>query len=124
MFGVPESRIPSIIESVGLSAAGHERVRGYSAGMQRRLALGRLILGAPRLLLLDEPYNNFDSQGIELVNRVIQDARDRGGSALVVLHDRRQGEGVLDRVIELGRGIVIDALASATPRQPAAGIAS
>lgn len=107
MLGIPESGIERAIDRVGLSHARHERVRGFSAGMQRRLALARIILGAPGVLLLDEPYNNFDPQGIELVNEVIEEARQRGGSALVVLHDRRQGERVLDRIIELGRGVVI-----------------
>jgi ABC-type multidrug transport system ATPase subunit len=54
-------------------------------------------------------------QGIELVNEVIQDARNRGGAALVVLHDRRQGERVLDRIIELGRGAVIGTTPIAKP---------
>jgi heme exporter protein A len=107
MFGVDESGILPAIDRVGLSRSRDERVRGFSAGMQRRLALARMILGAPGLLLLDEPYNNFDQQGIELVNEVIQDARRGGGSALVVLHDRRQGERVLDRMVELGRGVLI-----------------
>jgi len=107
MFGIAESGIEAAIDRVGLAQSRNERVRGFSAGMQRRLALARLILGTPSLLLLDEPYNNFDPQGIELVNEVIEDARRGGGSALVVLHDRRQGERVLDRVIELGRGVVI-----------------
>jgi heme exporter protein A len=107
MFGVDESGIAPVLDRVGLTGVRHERVRGYSAGMQRRLALARLVLGVPRLLLLDEPYNNFDTQGIELVNHVIRDARDRGGSARVVLHDRRQGEHGLDRVIVLGRGVVV-----------------
>ena len=107
MFGIVETGIDAAIDRVGLAQARNERVRGFSAGMQRRLALARLILGAPNLLLLDEPYNNFDPQGIELVNEVIEDARRGGGSALVVLHDRRQGERVLDRIIELGRGVVI-----------------
>jgi heme exporter protein A len=107
MFGIAESGIEAVIDRVGLAQSRNERVRGFSAGMQRRLALARLILGAPNLLLLDEPYNNFDPQGIELVNEVIEDARRGGGSALVVLHDRRQGERVLDRIIELGRGVVI-----------------
>ena len=107
MFGIEESRIPAVMERVGLWGARDERVRGFSAGMQRRLALARLILGSPRLLLLDEPYNNFDAQGIELVNAVIEEARTNGGSALVVLHDRRQGEHVLDRIVELGRGVVV-----------------
>lgn len=113
MLGISEAGIPAALERVGLAREARERVRGFSAGMQRRLALARLILGTPGLLLLDEPYNNFDPQGIELVNEVIQDARRRGGAALVVLHDRRQGERVLDRIIELGRGAVISGPAGA-----------
>jgi heme exporter protein A len=115
MFGVAESGIPFVLERVGLGNAQDERVRGFSAGMQRRLALARLILGSPKLLLLDEPYNNFDAQGIQLVNEVIQEARRGGGGALVVLHDRRQGEHVLDRVAELGHGVVVGVSAGATP---------
>jgi len=107
MLGVSESSIAPALERVGLTHAKAERVRGFSAGMQRRLALARLILGSPRLLLLDEPYNNFDPQGIELVNDVIEGVRETGGSALVVLHDQRQGERVLDRVIELSRGALL-----------------
>jgi heme exporter protein A len=123
MLGIGHSTIDDAIDRVGLSASRHERVRGFSAGMQRRLALARLILGAPRVLLLDEPYNNFDPQGIELVNEVIQEARERGGSALVVLHDRRQGERVLDRIIELGRGVVISTGETRRPLAPAVGMA-
>ena len=115
MLGIAESGIDGAIDRVGLAHSRHERVRGFSAGMQRRLALARLILGTPGLLLLDEPYNNFDPQGIELVNEVIDDARARGGSALVVLHDRRQGEKVLDRIIELGRGVIVGSAPAAPP---------
>jgi heme exporter protein A len=113
MFGIAETGIGAVLERVGLAQAREERVRGFSAGMQRRLALARLILGSPRLLLLDEPYNNFDPQGIELVNEVIEDARRAGGSAFVVLHDQRQGERVLDRVIELNRGALVGGHAEA-----------
>jgi heme exporter protein A len=107
MLGIDEGGIAGALDRVGLAQARDERVRGFSAGMQRRLALARLILGSPRLLLLDEPYNNFDPQGIELVNEVIEEARRGGGSAFVVLHDQRQGERVLDRVIELNRGALV-----------------
>jgi heme exporter protein A len=108
MLGADESTIAPVLERVGLWRERNERVRGYSAGMQRRVALARLMLGQPRLLLLDEPYNNFDADGIALVNDVIQEARDRDGAALVVLHDRRQGAQVLDRIVELARGVVVD----------------
>jgi heme exporter protein A len=106
MLAADEARIAPTLERVGLWRERDERVRGYSAGMQRRLALGRLLLGTPKLLLLDEPYNNFDVDGIALVNDVIHETREHGGSALVVLHDRRQGERLLDRTIELARGVI------------------
>ena len=106
MLGTDEATIAPVLERVGLWRFRDERVRSFSAGMQRRLALGRLLLGRPRLLLLDEPYNNFDPEGIALVNDVIRETRDLGGAALVVLHDRRQGEGVLDRVLEMAQGII------------------
>jgi heme exporter protein A len=120
MLGIAENGIGAVLERVGLLQVRDERVRGFSAGMQRRLALARLILGSPRLLLLDEPYNNFDPQGIELVNEVIEDARNAGGSAFVVLHDQRQGERVLDRVIELSRG----ALVGSTVEAPSLSLAT
>lgn len=107
MLGAAEHLIPPMLERVGLWRERAEPVRSYSAGMQRRLALARLLLGRPRLLLLDEPYNNFDADGITLVNEVLVEAREGGGAALVVLHDRRQGDGLLDRIVELSRGAVV-----------------
>jgi heme exporter protein A len=107
MHGIAEAPIDDILERVGLTRERDERVRGYSAGMQRRLALGRLLLHRPRLLLLDEPYNNFDAAGVALLNDVIAETRGRGGAALVVLHDRRQAASILDRVIELSRGSLV-----------------
>ncbi|HSA54286.1 MAG TPA: heme ABC exporter ATP-binding protein CcmA [Gemmatimonadaceae bacterium] len=123
MLGHPETGIAAVLERVGLAREAHERVRGFSAGMQRRLALARLVLAGPRLLLLDEPYNNFDADGIELVNDVIRDARDSGGAALVVLHDRRQGEHLLDRVVELVRGAAAEPVDDARSAQPALRVA-
>src|SRR5690606_16945753 len=71
MAGMPasESAVVAALEQVGLAEERKERVRGFSAGMRRRLALARLLLRPPRLLLLDEPYASFDADGILLVNR-------------------------------------------------------
>jgi ABC-type multidrug transport system ATPase subunit len=106
MLRVSEADVPLVLERVGLWGERNERVRGFSAGMQRRLALGRLMLSRPRLLLLDEPYNNFDPAGIALVDEVIRAVREAGGAALVVIHDRRQGAELLTRIVELRRGVV------------------
>ena len=77
----------SAVERVGLADVADERVRGFSSGMLRRLSLARVLVQQPRLLLLDEPYNNLDAQGIALLNEVIRETIGRGGSALVVVHD-------------------------------------
>jgi heme exporter protein A len=116
MFDADHSRIAPLLERVGLWRDRDERVRGYSAGMQRRLALARLLLQQPRLLLLDEPYNNFDRDGIALVNDVLDETRRRGGAAMVVVHEGRQGAGYLNRLLELSRGLI-----AADGAAPAAG---
>jgi heme exporter protein A len=106
MLGEDFSRIPAILERVGLGREGKETVRTFSAGMQRRLSLGRLLLQRPRLLLLDEPYNNFDPAGIALVNDVVRDIRESGGAAMIVLHDRHSAGDILDRVVQFKQGMV------------------
>ena len=75
------------LERVGLTHVAGERVRGFSSGMLRRLSLARVLVQRPRLLLLDEPYNNFDAQGIGLLNDVIRETIAGGGAALIVVHD-------------------------------------
>ncbi len=115
MGGYDTAGIDAILERVGLTHVAEERARGFSAGMSRRLALGRLLLARPRLLLLDEPYNNFDAAGIGLVNEVITETCQRGGAAIVVVHDRRQAEHLIDRDIVLARGALVPQLATDEP---------
>src|SRR5262245_33681040 len=89
MLGRPshDDAILTALASVGLERSANERVRTFSSGMQRRLAIARLRLHAPPLLLLDEPYNSIDSDGVQLVNELIASTRRAGGAALVVVHD-------------------------------------
>lgn len=87
MLHRPPSVADAALERVGLAHVSAERVRGFSSGMLRRLSLARLLVQRPRLLLLDEPYNNFDAQGIGLLNEVIRETVGDGGSALIVVHD-------------------------------------
>jgi ABC-type multidrug transport system ATPase subunit len=104
---VVASEIDAVLDRVGLRQVAHERLRTFSSGMQRRLALGRILLQAPRLLLLDEPYNSFDREGVALVNEVVREVVHRhGGTALIVLHDRQSAGGLLDRIVTLHAGKV------------------
>jgi heme ABC exporter ATP-binding subunit CcmA len=79
--------VSDVLDRVGLARDADERVRFFSSGMQRRLALARVLLREARLLLLDEPFNTLDADGAALVNQCITDTLERGGSVLVVLHD-------------------------------------
>jgi heme exporter protein A len=105
----PDRRtVEQALERVGLRADIHGRVRTFSSGMQRRVALARLYLRPARLLLLDEPYNSLDAGGVQLIDDLLVDARQRGGAALVVLHDLERGRAMFDRVIELREGKVVE----------------
>jgi heme exporter protein A len=96
--------VDAVLARVGLRHAADERVRGFSAGMERRLAVARMLLAEPRLLLLDEPYSNLDAEGIAMMSGVITEAVRNGGAALVVLHELAPAAGILSRTITLRDG--------------------
>ena len=93
--------IDEVLARVGLEGVRDTRVRGFSAGMQRRLALARLILARPRVLLLDEPYANLDTDGVSVVNATIAETVNGGGAALVVLHEVAPALDVLNRMVTI-----------------------
>ena len=104
MLGLSHTVADGSLERVGLAHVADDRVRGFSAGMQRRLALARLILRSPRVLLLDEPYSNLDNQGVELMNSVINDVVRSEGAALVALHELAPAKATLDRTLTIVDG--------------------
>lgn len=111
MLGRPVAvdQIREALALVALERFAGERTRGFSAGMQRRVGLARLLLQRPRLVLLDEPYAAFDTAGIQLVNAFLAEQLARGGAAVVATHDLARARGVLGRVIELHGGRVVGA---------------
>jgi len=122
MLGLPYAAAQASLERVGLAYAAGDRVRGFSAGMQRRLALARLILRNPRVLLLDEPYSNLDAEGVDLMNSVIGDVVRSGGAALVALHELAPAKATLDRTLTLVEGRIEAAHAERAPRERATSI--
>jgi heme exporter protein A len=104
MLGLPHTLADGSLERVGLASVASSRVRGFSAGMQRRLGLARLIMRSPRILLLDEPYSNLDEEGVELMNSVIRDVMEKGGAALLALHELAPAKGMIDRTLRLVEG--------------------
>jgi ABC-type multidrug transport system ATPase subunit len=111
----PAEGIDAALETVGLAGAADDRVRTYSTGMLRRLAIARLRVNCPAVALLDEPYGGLDEPGRELVDRLLLDLRADGRTALVATHERARMEAVADAVHRLERGIVVEQ----QPRPPA-----
>lgn len=85
--GLDPSRVPEVLERVGLSHVADERVRGYSAGMRQRVAVARTFLRRPELLLLDEPYAGLDAEARDLVDEAVLDARSQGQTVIVATHE-------------------------------------
>lgn len=119
MLGRDAAGIDAALDRVGLLRDADERVRTFSSGMQRRLSLARLLMQRPRVLLLDEPYNSLDRQGVALVNEVVAEVvrGSEGGAALIVLHDRQSAGALLDRVEVMFQGRIEG---QAEPELPAA----
>lgn len=104
MLGVAPTLADTVLERAGLAAVADERVRGFSAGMQRRVAVARLMMRTSRVLLLDEPYANLDEQGVTLMNSFLRDTLNAGGTALVALHELAPAKSILTRTVTLADG--------------------
>lgn len=92
------------LDHVGLTSVASERVRGFSAGMRRRLGLARLVIRPPRVLLLDEPYASFDQDGIDVVNEFAAGVAGKGGVVLLATHDLTRALEVMTRRVHIADG--------------------
>ena len=82
------SQLKRALDQTGIGAYGNLKIRQFSAGMKKRLALAKAILAQPQLLLLDEPYNALDDGGVAITNQLIQDTMKRDGTVVMTTHDR------------------------------------
>jgi len=106
------------LEAVDLGASAEQRARTFSAGMKRRLALARVLLGRARLLLLDEPFTGLDRAGRKWLAEFLLGFKSRGGAFVVATHSFDAGLGVGDRVAILSGGrIVLDRPAAELGRE-------
>jgi heme ABC exporter ATP-binding subunit CcmA len=102
-------RLRAALEQVELDASADRRARTFSAGMKRRLALARVLLGRARLLLLDEPFTGLDRAGRKWLGEFLLSFKARGGALVVATHSFDAGVGVADRIAILSGGrIVLD----------------
>ena len=115
VLGVGRGRVSRVLELTGLDAtASAKRVSQYSLGMRQRLALGIALLGDPGVLVLDEPANGLDPQGVRWIRRLLREHADRGGTVLLSSHLLREVEAVADHLVIINAGRIV---ADGSPEQ-------
>ena len=106
--GFPLSRADEVLVQVGLADAGDRRAGGYSLGMRQRLALATALLGDPAVLVLDEPANGLDPEGIQWLRGFLRHlAHEQGRTVLVSSHLLSEVEQTVDRVVIVGAGRLV-----------------
>jgi ABC-2 type transport system ATP-binding protein len=104
-MGVPAQRVDALLALVGLdAAAARRRVGRYSLGMRQRLGLAHALLGDPEVLILDEPANGLDPEGMRWMRELLRGFADRGGTVLLSSHLLAEVEAVADRMMIIGGG--------------------
>jgi ABC-2 type transport system ATP-binding protein len=108
LIGVDGARVDALLDHVGLEpSAARKRVRDYSLGMRQRLGIAHALLGDPEVLILDEPANGLDPEGIRWMRELLRDFADRGGTVLLSSHLLREVEVVADRLVIIGGGEIL-----------------
>ncbi|MGY2065072.1 ABC transporter ATP-binding protein [Blastococcus sp. SYSU DS0619] len=106
--GLPLQRADEVLVQVGLADAGRRRAGGYSLGMRQRLGLATALLGDPSVLVLDEPANGLDPEGIQWLRGFLRHlAHDQGRTVLVSSHLLSEVEQTVDRVVIVGAGHLV-----------------
>src|SRR3954469_1370383 len=102
--GIAHARVDEVLDRVGLANAGNRRVGGFSLGMRQRLGLAAALLGRPRLLVLDEPANGLDPQGIRWLRDFLRSYAADGNSVLISSHLLSEVAQTVDDVVILAGG--------------------
>ena len=107
MAGVPSSRVDELLDRVGLTDAAERRVGDYSLGMRQRLGIAQTLVGEPQVLILDEPANGLDPEGIVWMRRLLRDFADRGGTVLLSSHLLHEVQATADHLVVISQGAVV-----------------
>lgn len=107
MAGVPTARVGQLLEGVGLADAAERRVGAYSLGMRQRLGIAQTLIGDPQVLILDEPANGLDPEGIAWMRELLRDFADRGGTVLLSSHLLHEVQATVDHLVVISEGAVV-----------------
>ncbi|MFE6096119.1 ABC transporter ATP-binding protein [Streptomyces massasporeus] len=101
---IPHRRADEVLEETGLASVARRRVRTYSLGMRQRLGIAAALLGDPEVVMLDEPSNGLDPEGIVWIRRLLRRLAEEGRTVLVSSHLMNETASFADHLVVLGRG--------------------
>lgn len=104
---IPDARVSHVLELVGLTSVADKRVGAFSLGMQQRLGIAMALLGEPAALMLDEPVNGLDPEGVLWVRQLVRSLSDGGTTVLVSSHLMAEMALTADHLVVMGRGKVL-----------------
>ncbi|MEU4468190.1 ABC transporter ATP-binding protein [Streptomyces sp. NPDC024017] len=101
---IPDRRVDEVLEETGLESVARRRVRTYSLGMRQRLGIAAALLGDPEVVMLDEPSNGLDPEGIVWIRTLLRRLAAQGRTVLVSSHLMNETASFADHLVVLGRG--------------------
>lgn len=104
---IGEEQIRASMERVGLDPDSKKKVGKYSLGMRQRLGIAQAIMENPDILILDEPMNGLDNQGVKDVRRILLDLKEEGKTVILASHHKEDIEILCDQVYELDHGRIL-----------------
>jgi ABC-2 type transport system ATP-binding protein len=108
VIGVDRRRVDHLLAVVGLDrSAARKRVRQYSLGMRQRLGVAHALLGDPEVLILDEPANGLDPEGMLWMRGLLREFADRGGTVFLSSHLLNEVEVIADQLVIIGGGRIV-----------------
>jgi ABC-2 type transport system ATP-binding protein len=105
--GIADKRVEEVLELVGLQTVAKEKPGKFSLGMSQRLGIAAAILGNPKYLVLDEPANGLDPEGIAWLRRFLKDYADHGNAVFVSSHLLSEMAQMADNIVVIGKGKLI-----------------
>jgi ABC-2 type transport system ATP-binding protein len=105
--GFPVERVQTLLEKVGLGERGKSKYKTYSLGMKQRLGIAAALLPEPKLLMLDEPTNGLDPEGIQEVRALLRDLANEGTTVFVSSHLLSELEIISDYIVMLRKGEIV-----------------
>ena len=105
--GIPDTRVDEVLEQTGIPAAADRRAGGYSMGMRQRLGLAAALLGDPDVLILDEPANGLDPEGIRWLRGLLRHLADEGRTVLISSHMLSEVEQTIDDLVIIANGRLV-----------------